>query len=206
MDKQDMERDVMLANRFNMPTIAHCIGDRAVDEWLDVLQDHICPGNPLHHGIVHCQILREDQIRKIIDLNLSCYYQSIFIDYDASIVSERVGSQLAETSYPFHTLYEGTLCSNGSDAPVEMPDVMKGLECAVTRKSLSFPGKAMNPKECLSVEEAMGRAEELYADTADSYSWKIGSVPSKRDIMQILQYWIKTHMKWKQISSILSES
>lgn len=155
MDKQDMERDVMLANRFNMPTIAHCIGDRAVDEWLDVLQDHICPGNPLHHGIVHCQILREDQIRKIIDLNLSCYYQSIFIDYDASIVSERVGSQLAETSYPFHTLYEGTLCSNGSDAPVEMPDVMKGLECAVTRKSLSFPGKAMNPKECLSVEEAM---------------------------------------------------
>ena len=36
-----------------------------------------------------------------------------------------------------------------------MPDVMKGLECAVTRKSLSFPGKAMNPKECLSVEEAM---------------------------------------------------
>ena len=169
MEKEDMERDVMLAHRFNMPTIAHCIGDRAADEWLEVLERNICPGNPLHHGIVHCQILRPDQIRKIIDLNLSCYYQSIFVDYDASVVEQRVGHELAESSYPFHTLYEGTLCSNGSDAPVEMPDVMKGIECAVTRQSLSFPQKKMNPKECLSVEEAIATytvngAKQLFMD------------------------------------------
>lgn len=155
MEKEDMERDVLLANRFNMPTIAHCIGDAATDAWLEVLEKNICEGNPLHHGIVHCQILRPDQIQRIIDLQLSCYYQSIFVDYDASILTQRVGSQLAESSYPYHTLFEGTLCSNGSDAPVEMPDVMKGIECAVTRQSLSFPGMAMNPDEKLSVDEAI---------------------------------------------------
>ena len=32
---------------------------------------------------------------------------------------------------------------------------MKGIECAVTRQSLSFPGMAMNPDEKLSVDEAI---------------------------------------------------
>ena len=155
MEKEDIERRVILANRFNMPTIAHCIGDRAADIWLDVLEKNILEGNPLHHGIVHCQILRKDQIQKIIDLKLSCYYQTIFVDYDASIVESRVGKELADSSYPYRTLYEGTLCSNGSDAPVEMPDVMKGIECAVTRKSISFAGKYMNPDECLSIKQAL---------------------------------------------------
>lgn len=163
MSQEDMERDVMLANRFNMPAIAHCIGDRAADEWIAVLERNILEGNPLHHGIVHCQILRPDQIQKIIDLKLSCYYQSIFVDYDSSIVESRVGKQLADTSYPFHTLYEGTLCSNGSDAPVEMPDVMKGIECAVTRQSITFDGCAMNPDERLSVDEALHTYTDLGA-------------------------------------------
>lgn len=155
MNEEEMETDVQLANRFNMPTIAHCIGDKAVETWLKVLERNVYPGNPLHHGLVHCQILDEEEIQKIIDLKLSCYYQSVFVDYDASIVRKRVGTQLAETSYPYRTLYEGTLCSNGSDAPVEMPDVMKGIQCAVTRKSISYPGHAMNEKECLSQEEAL---------------------------------------------------
>ena len=36
-----------------------------------------------------------------------------------------------------------------------MPDVMKGIECAVTRKSISFAGKYMNPDECLSIKQAL---------------------------------------------------
>lgn len=169
MSEEAMETDVQLANRFNMPAIAHCIGDRAVETWLNVLERNVYPGNPLHHGLVHCQILNEEEIQKIIDLKLSCYYQSIFVDYDASIVERRVGEQLARTSYPYKTLYNGTLCSNGSDAPVEMPDVLKGIQCAVTRNSISYPGYKMNEKECLSIEEALmtfteNGAKQLFMD------------------------------------------
>ena len=58
--------------------------------------------------------------------NLACYFQSIFIDYDAQILKARVGKELASTSYPYKTLFEGTLASMVQDAPVEMPDVLKG--------------------------------------------------------------------------------
>ena len=44
--------------------------------------------------------------------------------------------------------------SNGSDAPVELPDVMKGIECAVTRTSMDGMGPYLE-QEAFSVEEAI---------------------------------------------------
>ena len=35
-----------------------------------------------------------------------------------------------------------------------MPDVLKGIECAVTRKSISYDA-CMNEEECLTVDEAI---------------------------------------------------
>ena len=125
---EEMQTFVQLANQFNMPTIAHCIGDRAVDDVLEAYAGNVYEGNPLHHGIVHCQILRQDQIDQIIQKKLSCYFQSIFLSTDAAIVENRVGEALAKTSYPYKTLYENTIASNGSDAPVEMPNALLGAE------------------------------------------------------------------------------
>lgn len=164
--QQELRTYVQLANKFNMPTIAHCIGDRAVDEVLKAYADNVYEGNPLHHGLVHCQILRQDQIDTIIQQKLSCYIQSIFISSDASILEERVGKQLASTSYPFKTLYENTCTSNGSDAPVELPNALLGIELAVTRKSKEA---SMNQKECMSIQEAIDSytiqgAKQLFMD------------------------------------------
>ena len=155
MRDKDMELYTKLAFRYNMPVIAHCIGDEAVDRVLNAFEDTVLEGNPLHHGIVHCQILRPDQIRKILDRKLVCYFQSLFIDYDASIVAARVGKELAKTSYPFRTLYRGTIACNGSDAPVELNDPLRGIQLAVTRRSLRFPGASMNEEEALTVTEAI---------------------------------------------------
>lgn len=154
LEEDVIETYVRLANQFNMPTIAHAIGDAALDNVLHVYKDTVLEGNPLHHGIVHCQIMRPDQIKQVLEQKLACYFQSIFIDYDAQILESRVGKELASASYPYKTLLEGTLASNGSDAPVEMPNVLKGIECAVTRKSISYDA-CMNEEECLTVDEAI---------------------------------------------------
>lgn len=163
----DAETYVALANRFNMPTIAHCIGDAAVDLILDVFKEEVYEGNPLHHGLVHCQILRQDQIKEIIEKQYSCYFQSIFIEADADILEERVGKKLAETSYPYKSLYHGTLSSNGSDAPVEMPDALLGIQLACTRSSAH--GASINPEQALTIEEAIDSytiqgAKQLFMD------------------------------------------
>lgn len=154
-EPEELEKWVMLANRFNMPTIAHAIGDRALDEILDVYENAVLPGNPLGYGIVHCQMMRPDQIVKTIALKLNCYFQSLFIDDDAPIYKKRVGEKLASSSYPFRTLYEGTCACNGSDAPVEVPNPLKGIQLAVTRRSITNPDSTMDEKECLTVEQAI---------------------------------------------------
>ncbi|MBQ1383606.1 MAG: amidohydrolase family protein, partial [Solobacterium sp.] len=103
---------------------------------------------------VHCQIMRPDQTQEAIDSRLNCYIQSLFVDSDAAILKERVKPELAETSYPWKTLYENTNTSNSSDAPVEIPDALRGIYFAVTRKSL-MSGDLMNQAECLTVDQAL---------------------------------------------------
>ena len=91
----------------------------------------------------------------MIDMKLHIYAQSIFIDYDANIVHARVGD-MADTSYCWKTLMKGGLSvSNGSDCPVEMPDVMLGIQCAVTRTSLHGNGEAYLPEQAFTVQEAL---------------------------------------------------
>ena len=153
-DDEEMLVLMKLAAQFNMPTICHAIGDRAVDQVLKNLKKVNLPGNPLGHGLVHCQIMRPDQIKQIHEMNLNCYIQSAFIEDDAPILESRVEKTRADTSYPYATLFHSVNTSNGSDAPVTEPDVMKGIQLAVTRKTMD--GKsAMNLKECLTVNEAL---------------------------------------------------
>ncbi len=53
-------------------------------------------------------------------------------------------------------LDKGISLSNGSDAPVELPHVMAGIQCAVTRRSLHTPMDAPYlPEEALSVAQAI---------------------------------------------------
>lgn len=175
--RKQMEDFTDMAHHFNTGVICHCIGDGALDEVLQVFDGRTLPGNPLKDGIVHCQIMRPDQLEKISDLKLVSYFQSLFIDSDAKILNARVGSELAKTSYPYRYLSEHTLASNGSDAPVEIPDAMKGIQLAVLRKTMDGT-EEMNQDECLSTEQALDSytikgAEALSAET-DSGALKAG--------------------------------
>ena len=87
-------------------------------------------------------------------MHIDCYFQSLFIDDDAPILSKRVGDERAASCYPFRSLSESVIAANGSDAPVETPDVLKGIQLAVTRQSVSEDA-GMNPEECLTVKQAI---------------------------------------------------
>ncbi len=163
-EDEDLEEMIHLANTYNMPTIAHVIGDKAVDQALELFEGNVLENNPLGYGLVHTQIMRKDQIDKVIEKKLHCYYQSLFVDVDANMLNTRIDTSLRKTSYPYKTLFEGTLCANGSDAPVETPNVLKGIYLAVTRKSIQTED-TMNQDECLTIDEAISsytdRAAEL---------------------------------------------
>ena len=145
------------ANAHGMQVAVHCIGDACLDLVLNSMEKALTehPRADHRHGIVHCQITRPDQLERIAKMKLHVYAQSIFLDYDMHIVEDRVGKELAESSYSWKTLMDkGVTVSNGSDCPVEMPDVMAGIQCAVTRRDLKGNGPYL-PREAFTVQEAL---------------------------------------------------
>ncbi len=153
-----MDEMVSYANAHNMQVAIHSIGDGCLDRVLHAcekaLSEH--PRKDHRHGVVHCQISRPDQLQKIIDLNLHVYAQSIFLDYDNHIVKARVGKELASTSYSWKTLMKGGVSvSNGTDCPVELPDALACMQCAVTRTTLHDHVGPYLPEQAFTVQEAL---------------------------------------------------
>jgi len=151
------DRLIGYAHSHGMQVAVHCIGDACLDLVLNSLEKALTahPRKDHRHGIVHCQITRPDQLERIAKLGLHVYAQSIFLDYDIHIVEYRAGAELAKSSYSWKTLMEkGVTVSNGSDCPVETPDVLAGVQCAVTRRDLKGSGPYL-PEEAFTVEEAL---------------------------------------------------
>jgi len=145
------------AHQNGMQVAVHCIGDACMDLVLSALDKAMTtyPRLNCRHGIVHCQITRADQLRKLAQMGLHIYAQSIFLDYDIHIVRERVDSETAATSYSWKQLLDtGCTVSNGSDCPVERPDVMAGIQCAVTRRDLRGNGPYLS-QEAFTVQQAL---------------------------------------------------
>jgi predicted amidohydrolase YtcJ len=145
------------AHAHMMQVAVHCIGDACLDMVLHSIEKALgdAPRADHRHGIVHCQITRTDQLEKIAELGLHIYAQSIFLDYDLHIVEDRVGKELAQSSYSWKTLMDkGVTVSNGSDCPVELPNVMGGIQCAVTRRDLNGFGPYLE-SEAFTVQQAL---------------------------------------------------
>ena len=165
------------ANTHNMQVAVHCIGDGCLDLVLNSIEKALAehPRKDHRHGIVHCQITRPDQLDRITKLGLHVYAQSIFLDYDLHIVQDRVGAELAASSYSWKTLMaQGATVSNGSDCPVELPNVMGGIQCAVTRADLKGSDPYL-PLEAFTVQEALDSFTKMgaYASFEESTKGEI---------------------------------
>jgi len=154
---EHMNSMVSYAHNHGMQVAIHAIGDACLDQVLNAVELALRenPRADHRHGVVHCQASRPDQLERIARLNMHVYAQSIFLDYDNHIVGKVLTPQLAASSYSWKTLMQkGVSVSNGSDCPVELPDVMEGIQCAVTRCSLDGTGPYL-PGEAFTVQEAL---------------------------------------------------
>ena len=158
MTQDDINELVLLSHKNNCQVAIHAIGDRAIEMSLDAIENaqNEYPSHNLRHGIVHCQITDEELLNRIKELNVITYIQPIFIDYDMNIVYDRVGNNLAETSYAWKTMIDkGIHTSFGTDCPVEKFDTMPNIYTAVARKGMGDNKMVYLPNEKLSMEEAL---------------------------------------------------
>lgn len=156
--QETLDEMIGYANKQGMQVAIHAIGDACLDRVLSAYEKALAahPRKDHRHGIVHCQITRPDQLKQIEKMQLHVYAQSIFLDYDIHIVEERVGKALASTSYSWKSLMEhGVSVSNGTDCPVELPDALACMQCAVTRTTLRDGVGPYLADEAFSVQEAL---------------------------------------------------
>lgn len=177
-DTQDkLDELVLAAHRRNMGAIIHAIGDGAVEMCLDAIERTRREMPYLHprHGIVHCQITDKRQVERFKELDVIAYTQPIFLDYDIHIVYDRVGKELAQTSYAFKDYCTlGVHQAFSTDCPVESFKPLPGIYCAVTRRDLKGNGPYL-PEQAVSVEEAiyMYTAEGAYCSYEEDIKGKI---------------------------------
>lgn len=176
--QEQFDELIAIAREQGMQVAVHAIGDGILDMILNAYekvfkaypaQDHRC-------GIVHVQLTRPDQLERMKVLGLHAYAQTIFIDYDSHVVYERAGRKLADSSYAFRTLlHMGVHVSNGTDCPVEKPDPMRGIQCAVTRQPLNADLPPYRAEEQMTVEEALGTytSEGAYASFEENVKGRI---------------------------------
>ncbi len=155
--QEELNAMVLKAHRNNMAAAIHAIGDGAIEMCLDAIENarrampHLRP----RHGIVHCQITDRRQLERFRELDVTAYIQPVFIDYDMHIAFDRVGKELADTSYAWRTYIEsGVHTPFGTDCPVESFDPMRGIYCAVTGKDTKGRGPAW-PHQRLSRQQAL---------------------------------------------------
>lgn len=157
--QEELEELIATAHDKGMCSAIHCIGDGQMHMAFDAIEKTMKrnPKTNMRHSIIHCQITDNELLDKFRDLNVIAHIQPIFLDADIHIVEDRVGKDLAKTSYNWKTMVDkGVHYALGTDCPVESFNVMENIYCAVTRKTLKgFPAGGWYPEQRLTVEESV---------------------------------------------------
>ncbi|MGZ4161770.1 MAG: amidohydrolase [Neobacillus sp.] len=137
-----------------MPIAVHTIGDRALENVLNVL-DRFQTSN-YRDRLIHVSVLREDLVKRLASRSRIADIQPRFLVGDYPWVIERLGEKREQYLYAWKTLLSsGVLCAGGSDAPVEPVDPLLGIHAAVTRSAPGQTHEGWNKKEKLSMLEAI---------------------------------------------------
>ncbi|MGM0602803.1 MAG: amidohydrolase [Bacillota bacterium] len=154
-----------IALKNGLQIACHAIGDRTVALFIDIMEQlQKRYGKGLRNRIIHCQITDYDLLEKMAELNLEADIQPPFTATDWSIVSERIGKDREIGTYAWKSMLDlGINAAGGSDCPVENPDPIWGIACAVTRMDKeNKPDGGWQPWEKLTVQDAL----KLYTKNA----------------------------------------
>ncbi|HEU4514236.1 MAG TPA: amidohydrolase [Nocardioidaceae bacterium] len=142
----------------------HAIGDRAVREALDALEQARTANGPndLRHHIAHIQVIHPDDRPRFADLGVTPNMQPLWAAYDEQMVEltlPYIGEERVTWQYPFADLARtGARLAAGSDWPVSAPDPLAGIHVAVNRVVHGAPGREGSepflPEQAISLEQA----------------------------------------------------
>lgn len=141
----------------------HAIGDRGNRMVLDAFKDAEALETE-RHRIEHSQIVHPDDIPRFKTQGIIPSMQGVHATSDMHMAEKRLGKDRLAGAYAWRTfLDQGSRIANGSDFPVELPNLFHGLYASVTRQD-----KNSKPDGGWLPEQRMTRAETLKSFTIDA--------------------------------------
>jgi predicted amidohydrolase YtcJ len=158
LDEATLAAQVGAAHAAGFQVGLHAIGDRAAAIALDAvsgLADRTRV-RASRHRIEHAQVFRAGDIPRMGVLGVVASVQPCHLASDAKIAPARLGARTAH-SYPWRALLDaGAPLAFGTDYPVEPIDPLRGIYCAVARRSPEArAGDTFHPEQRLTREEAI---------------------------------------------------
>lgn len=157
--QDELDQLVSLAAQNNLQVAVHAIGDRAIDMVLDSCEKarRAQAHWTARPRIIHAQITRLDQLKRMASLGVVCDIQPIFVPTDLHFVEKRIGAEKARWSYAWKTMGDlGIHTAGGSDSPVESCNPLWGMHAAITRQDhQGYPPRGWHPMERLSPKNAL---------------------------------------------------
>jgi predicted amidohydrolase YtcJ len=160
-----LKQFIAVMHRENIPLHIHAMGDRAVKDCLDGLEEAAAKygEKDLRHTMTHLllvspyDIIRMARLKVVASVNSYWHYKEPF--YYEELMLPILGTKRAEASYPANSfLAADILTAMASDGTIsEKPSPLWGIEIAVTRNA---PGainieRMHNPSERISRHEAI---------------------------------------------------
>ncbi len=134
----------------------HAIGDRGNRMVLDAFKNAEAVEKE-RHRIEHAQIVHPDDIPRFKEQGIIPSMQGIHATSDMHMAEKRLGPDRLEGAYAWKTfLDQGSRIANGSDFPVERPNLFHGLHASVSRQDKdSMPSGGWLPEQRMSREQAL---------------------------------------------------
>lgn len=156
---RDLKRLVMMTHRAGRQVAIHAIGDLAVANALDAIEEAqwAVPRLDPRHRLLHCQVLTSALIRRMARAEVVADVQPAFVGSDYRWVPDRLGLRRMRHAYAWRALLKaGVRVAGSSDAPVEPLNPFYGIHAAVTRQDREdLPPRGWRSRERLTPLEAL---------------------------------------------------
>ena len=154
MSITDMTKLVKSGLRLGLPSAIHAIGDKAVDNVLQVFEQTPKPDFGARHRIEHLQLIRRKDIKRLKELGVVASMQPSHCPSDIQMIRNYWGVRGANT-FVFRTLIDNEVpLAFGSDVPIEPLDPLAGIIAAV-RRARPKSRDIFHPEQRLSASEAL---------------------------------------------------
>ena len=157
--KEELRELVGRAARASISAEVHAIGDRAIEDVLDVFEEfaEYRESLAMPQRIEHSSLMAPAMRQRMAKVGCMIASQPLHITDDMRVAEEHWGE---ERCFYVHALRDnisaGIRMAFGSDCPVANPDPLKGIYAAVTRQNLDgWPEDGWHLEQRITVEEAV---------------------------------------------------